>query len=154
MDGYLSKPIQSAALDAELRRVRGLAPANGPPRAAHGPRRLAPLLEDVRDPALVSEIVDDFAGEARAASGALRDAFANGDPRAVKRIAHTLASTAGLVGANELADLAREVERLVAAGDREALLARIAALEGAVSDAVRAVSAERDDLCARRSEPE
>ena len=100
---------------------------------------------------MVSQIVDDFAREARAAESGLRRAFAQGDAKSARRIAHTLASTAAMVGASELSGLAREIERLAAADDAAGALARMRGLGAAVEEALGAVIAERDALLGRPS---
>jgi PAS domain S-box-containing protein len=145
MDGYLAKPIQSAELAAELSRVCAT-PESAVARPTASDRPLAALVEQIPDLAVVSEIVDDFAREARAADAQLRDAFANGDAGAARRIAHTLKSTTAMVGASELSGLAREIERLAAADDEAGARARMRGLDAAVEEAIGAVLAERDRL--------
>jgi CheY-like chemotaxis protein len=149
MDGYLAKPIQIAELEAELARVCATAPPAARPSPVAGPQRLASLLQQIPDVPVVSEIVDDFAAEARAAEDALRRAFAAEDGKAARRIAHTLGSTAAMVGATELSGLAREIERLASAGDAAGALARMRGLGAAVEEALVAVLAERDELAGR-----
>ncbi len=151
MDGYLAKPIRLAELAAELARVCAVAvaPSVSPPRAPQGRQRLASLLAQIPDVQVVSQIVDDFAGEARAAESGLRSAFAEGDAKSARRISHTLASTAAMVGASELAGLVREIERLAAAADTAGALARMRGLGAAVEEALAAVIAERDALLGR-----
>jgi CheY-like chemotaxis protein/HPt (histidine-containing phosphotransfer) domain-containing protein len=153
MDGYLAKPIQLTELEAELARVCAVsvAPGGVRPRAPKTPQRLASLLAQIPDVAVVSQIVDDFAVEARAAESGLRGAFAEGDTKSARRISHTLASTAAMVGASELAGLSREIERLAAAGDAAGALARMRGLGAAVEEALGAVIAERDALIGGRS---
>ena len=146
MDGYLPKPIQSAELESELRRVCAGGAARPAARAPEAGRRLAALVEQIPDVATVAEIVDDFAREARAADGLLREAFASGDARTARRIAHTLGSTAAMVGASELSGLAREIERFVAAEDEAGARVRMSGLESAGGEALGAVIAERDEL--------
>jgi HPt (histidine-containing phosphotransfer) domain-containing protein len=114
--------------------------------ASAGNRRLAGLVEQIPDVATVGSIVDDFAREARAADGLIREAFETGDAKAARRIAHTLGSTAAMVGASELCQLAREIERLAAAEDEAGARARMSGLEMAVEEALGAVIAERDEL--------
>jgi CheY-like chemotaxis protein len=148
MDGYLAKPIQLAELGAELARVCGVEPGvpESRPRAPQGRQRLASLLTQIPDVQVVSQIVDDFAEGARVAEEGLRRAFAEGDAKSARRISHTLASTAAMVGLSELASLAREIERLVAADDAAGALARMSGFGAAVEDALRVVIAERDGL--------
>jgi PAS domain S-box-containing protein len=149
MDGYLAKPIQASELAAELAREPDSEPEPQGTRAPV-PVRLAALLAQVSDLSVVSEVVDDFEREARGASAGIRAAFAGGDATTARRIAHTLGSTALLVGAADLCALAREIERLADAGDVAGALARVTGLDPEVGDAVRAASAERDAL---RGEP-
>ena len=62
------------------------------------------------------------------------------------RRSHTLASTAAMVGASELAGFLREIERLAAAADAAGALARMSGLGAVVDEALTAVIAERDAL--------
>ncbi len=146
MDGYLTKPIQAAELEAELLRLD--AEATGAPRVRvpDARRRLAPLHAQIADLRVVSEIVDEFAAEARGAEALLHAAFAQRDAKSARRLAHTLGSTAALVGAGELSLLAREIERLAMAEDTAGALARMRGLAEAVEHALGAVIAERDAL--------
>src|SRR5262249_47475001 len=87
MDGYLAKPIQPAALEAELARLCALgAPPAARARAAGPGQRLASLRTQIEDVQVVSEVVDGFAREARAAAGELRDALTRPDLRGARRI--------------------------------------------------------------------
>ena len=122
-------------------------------RAPNAPQRLASLLAQISDLAVISEIVDDFVNEAGAADDDLRRAFADGDTKAACRIAHTLASTAKMVGATELSALSREIERLADACDMAGALVRMRGLGAAVQEALRAVTAERDALVANGGGP-
>jgi HPt (histidine-containing phosphotransfer) domain-containing protein len=138
-----TEPIRRL-LAGELVRVCAIAERPQDARPPQGRQWLASLLEQIPDVAVVSQIVDDFAAEARAAEGLLRHAFALGDLKAARRVAHTLGSTAAMVGASELSGLAREIERLADAADPAAALARMRGLGAAVGEAVAAVIAERD----------
>jgi HPt (histidine-containing phosphotransfer) domain-containing protein len=117
-----------------------------PSLAARAPQRLASLLAQISDVTVVSQIVDDFVGEARVAEDGMRRAFAEGDTPTARRISHTLASTATIVGASELAVVSREIEHLAAAGDAAGALARMRGLGAEVEQALHAVTAERDAL--------
>ena len=111
-------------------------------------QRLASLLAQIPDVEVVSQIVNDFAAEARVAESGMRRAFAEGDAKLARRISHTLASTAMLVGARELSRLAREIERLAMADDATGALARMRGLGAAIEEALGAVIARA--RCAAR----
>jgi hypothetical protein len=90
--------------------------------------QLAALVEQLADIALVSEIVDDFARDARAGS---RTRSARPPRWSAPR---------------ELAGLAREIERLAAAEDEKGARAPMSGLALAVEETLAAVLAERDAL--------
>ena len=70
---------------------------------------------------------------------ALRDGLRLGDLEAAARALHDMKSSAGMVGACGVQDLAQEMERLAREGDAPALDARLGRLETALADADEAV---------------
>ena len=139
MDGYLAKPIQLAELEAELARV--CAVARGAARRARAAGPAAARVAARADPGRRGGLPDRGrfrGGGARRRGAGCARAFAEGDAKAARRISHTLGSTAAMVGASELAGLAREIERLAAADDAAGALARMRGLGAAVEEALAA----------------
>jgi two-component system sensor histidine kinase/response regulator len=130
MDGYVTKPLRGAALDAL---VGG---------------------EDLIDAALVSELREEFAGanardqlvdliesfigNAGAGVAALRTAAAAGDHEAVRAAAHRLKGAAANLGAARLRAQAAAIEDAPAGADPDALAAALAATGPALRAAVAA----------------
>jgi two-component system sensor histidine kinase/response regulator len=64
------------------------------------------------------DIVQTFLRSADDLVREAREAIAKGDAQVVQRVAHTLKSSAGIVGAQRLSELAREMETALATGAR------------------------------------
>jgi signal transduction histidine kinase/CheY-like chemotaxis protein len=135
MDGYLTKPIEAAKLEATLDRflpqakalrTRGAAPK--PPAAPKPADPLADIDPDVFDPGRLTDVFGTFGPEARgflarflgdAAGAASRVAtpLAAGDKQAAHHAAHALKGAAASVGAVRLARLAGDVQDALEADD-------------------------------------
>jgi HPt (histidine-containing phosphotransfer) domain-containing protein len=141
MDGYLTKPVQMAALDEMLKRwlghgAAGTAPAVEPPSREdtcasplHG-QRTAPVDATVLpslvgdDAAVLGEFMLDFLEGAVRAATELANALAAGHVTSVGAVAHRLKSSARAVGALHLGELCDAIERDAnAAADCESLTA-------------------------------
>jgi len=79
----------------------------------------------------------DFVKDHRQDVGEIRKAVAEGDLKLAHRLAHTLKSTAGMIGRTELQGMAFEVERALSEGDTALAESRLEALESALAVAVR-----------------
>jgi PAS domain S-box-containing protein len=141
MDGYLTKPVQMAALDEMLKRwlghgAAGTAPAVEPSSREdtcasplHG-QRTAPVDATVLpslvgdDAAVLGEFMLDFLEGAVRAATELANALAAGHVTSVGAVAHRLKSSARAVGALHLGELCDAIERDAnAAADCESLTA-------------------------------
>ncbi|MGH9222762.1 MAG: Hpt domain-containing protein [Acidimicrobiales bacterium] len=97
-------------------------------------------------PELVGALVDLFVNDAPARIAALRAAFEAGNAREVAKVAHTMRSAAGSVGALAYASNCGRVERLAASGrlniataDLDRLPADLAAAKAALAAALTTV---------------
>jgi CheY-like chemotaxis protein len=133
MDEVLAKPVTLAGLAGALGRWTGATPpVDGPTGApverpsggpAYGgaldPDRLAELRDP--DPAgyteLLAELAGSFLTRGAAMLARLADAVRREDAAAVERDAHSLAGSAGNLGAARLAELAAELEGLSRRGE-------------------------------------
>ncbi len=86
---------------------------------------------------VIQELVTMFLDNTPEQLAHLEQAYAEGDLATVRRLAHTLKSSSGSVGARALADLFREVETLAEQGDAAGVGQRLAALRD-VWEATRA----------------
>ena len=118
MDAFLAKPVGldrlSSALDALITRARPEAPApehagrDGADRTADAVDvdTLTTLADELGDPAIVASLVTTFLGELERR----RAAIVGDDPEQIAREAHTLKSSARLLGAVHLANICEQVE--------------------------------------------
>lgn len=87
---------------------------------------LADLRESVGgDPVFFAELVDEFLADAPTQLATLREAATSGDTEAARRAAHTLKGNSRTFGADGLASLCQEAEAGAAAGELDAVLARV-----------------------------
>jgi CheY-like chemotaxis protein/HPt (histidine-containing phosphotransfer) domain-containing protein len=111
MDGFLTKPLNSAELAAAL---EDCVPAGQPPPSAPpvlDPVAISNLRELVGgDPGALSELVEDFLSETPPLLNALRAAVLDGDSGRVLRAAHTLKGLGDTFGATAMAELCRRAE--------------------------------------------
>ena len=122
MDDFLAKPFRLAELARTLARWLPSRPAEaGEPPAPPARAKESALLDPQRIEELRAlgrrtgrDLLASLAGLFRQSGSQqleeLRQAFEALDPLAAKRAAHTLKSSAGNIGATELADLARAIE--------------------------------------------
>jgi signal transduction histidine kinase/DNA-binding response OmpR family regulator/HPt (histidine-containing phosphotransfer) domain-containing protein len=113
MDGYLSKPIEPAALFAVVEQT-GAAGA-GPPAdvVGHHTFDAVVLLNRVSgDHALMAEVIRLFLEDLPSRRAAIDAAVAAGDPVALRESAHALKGAAATVTANALAEAAAALEDL------------------------------------------
>jgi HPt (histidine-containing phosphotransfer) domain-containing protein len=136
MDGYLSKPIDTEALFAEVEQHHySPAPA--------GPLGAAPVTFDRRalvartagDHDLMMEVITAFLEDGPSLLAKVQDAADRRDAEALRLAAHTLKGAASSLGADALAEIAGILERLGAESRLDAAVA-----------AARAMSAEAAKL--------
>jgi HPt (histidine-containing phosphotransfer) domain-containing protein len=125
MDGFIAKPFVRAQLLDELRRwlPQRAAPlgaevlplrGEGAPAKRLDYARVAALREGMRSD--FDELVTVFLQTADGLVSAMSSALQTGDVKALYRYAHTLKSSAGNVGAEELSRLAKSLETHAHAG--------------------------------------
>lgn len=124
MDDRVPKPAGLHDLRDAIARVlseRGIASSDtAPPGPATTPvepvepvdvRVLAVLVDELGDRAIVAGVVEAFLGEIDLRVGHIITAVATGDAPTAHHWVHTLSSSARMVGATRLAEMARAVER-------------------------------------------
>ena len=122
MDGFLTKPVNVAALAELLDQVSAsdhrpaedsIAAADGPPvPASHFPAAVdRTVLHQLRcdldddDGSALKSLIDTYVESSRAVTPELTEALSVGDLEGVTDLAHALASSTALLGARPLADL-------------------------------------------------
>ena len=137
MDGYISKPVNSRLLFAEMERcLAGINPGTAisedpSPHAEQLDRAL--LLERVEgDQELLAEMIQLFLADAPHLLDAMRNALLQGDMILLERSAHSMKGAAGNMSAMVTVNAAMQLEQSVKKGDPELSRAYLAALEGAV----------------------
>jgi PAS domain S-box-containing protein len=154
MDGYLSKPLDPSALLRTLEAYSGSAQSPAAPAAAEPETALdaafdidtVASLEKYLPASSVRELLAMFVDQIAGQIGPIRDAAAGSDFETLGREAHSLAGSAGNIGASRLSQLARELEAACKTGDRNAVTERshrVAAAATAAADTVRAWLDER-----------
>jgi HPt (histidine-containing phosphotransfer) domain-containing protein len=98
------------------------------------------------DDAFVAGVLDAFLPQLRAVPTALRRAVTDGDAPAAAELAHSLKGSAGNVGAEDVAALCLEIERLARGGELAVLTALVDELESAAAATGRVFEAERARL--------
>ncbi len=154
MNGFLTKPLGLDALDRGLRAVLGhpnagtaAAPAPAPSAAADRAIDVATIEELSRDAGVAAAVmlVRTFLDECALRLERVHAAAADGDETGLRRHAHTLASTAHLVGGTEVHRLARQAEhgglRAVDGAFLELLDAACGAMQAAVAAHARELEA-------------
>jgi CheY-like chemotaxis protein/HPt (histidine-containing phosphotransfer) domain-containing protein len=164
MNDYLAKPMTLERLSEVLRRwAPGRIPMPSAPRAtlasqtvpaedepALDPRVLAQLgdVERGGDPAFLVELIDLFLEQAGPVIGALREAAGAGDEHEIGRIAHTLQSASGNLGARRLQRLCAEAEAAGKSEHEGAALLVVEAMIAELERVVRELHAERQKSAA------
>jgi PAS domain S-box-containing protein len=112
MDDFLAKPVGLGALGEMLRRwsSTSMSTASTPPVAVEGESALDGLAEELGDRGIVHQLIDTFLGELDVRSAVLQGAMATGDREGLRRGAHALKSSSGLLGMTELATTCRAME--------------------------------------------
>ncbi len=108
MNDFLTKPVGLDDLAAVLSRWTDLSsPSGTEPRHNRSvdDAILAALEAELGDPALVDTLVDSFVDELSDRTQTIRASVDDNDLESLRRAAHTLKSTAALVGATDLAGL-------------------------------------------------
>lgn len=131
MDDYLAKPILREQL-AERLAAAGATPAAAAPEAPgvhdRHDSQIAPMLDEARmrdlfgdDAALRQEMLELFVSSTQPVFDQLRSAIDRADFDEVHAIGHRLAGSCGNMGMDELAVLAREIERAGRSGDPQGM---------------------------------
>ncbi len=117
MDDFLPKPVSLAVLGEALRRWVQHVPTVGELPDTVDASVLDSLAADLGDPAVVVDLVRTFLGELHGRRTALAEAAADGDVASAKRAAHTLKSSALLLGADNLGRACQRMESMQSADD-------------------------------------
>jgi PAS domain S-box-containing protein len=148
MDGYISKPINSHGLFAEIERClagieRNATMAENPSQQGEQLDR-ASLLERVEgDQELLAEMIRLFLADAPQLLGAMRTALQQGDMILLERSAHSMKGAAGNMSAHVTVNSALQLEQSAKKGDAESSKANLAALQTAVERLLPVLA----DLC-------
>ena len=171
MDDYLSKPLKVADLKAAFDRCRSVVATTGlatqaapdePPAMPVDPEGLeldrailGELLElDDGDGDILREAVEVFLRSTPGQVDALGTAVAVGDFEAVERIAHTLKSSAAMVGGQRMSELCKRLEHDCAAGAVVEAPELARQIDLRFAGLSRALNAELDRLAAGVSSPQ
>ncbi len=148
MDDHLAKPVRAEDLAAALKRrwesagdsaLRTL-PAVESDRLEERLAALARLGEETGDD-LLKQVVESFLQQGARDLGTLRQALARGDGGALAAAAHSLAGSAGILGATGLAVAAAGLEELARQGDLAACEPRLESVEQAYRSIARRLAA-------------
>ena len=156
MNDHVSKPFEPAQLfETLLRWIAPLPSRDAAPAEPLAPSAAAGLTLDVElglrrclgRPELYEKIVGRYLKQRAETGNEIRSALDAGGLQAGARAAHTLVSTASMLGAPALADLARELHDAIDLGTRDAwpvLLARLDALQAGIDAGLIAHLASRE----------
>jgi PAS domain S-box-containing protein len=157
MNDHLPKPIDPDELVRAL--LRWIAPGKRQPPPEAATAEAAPPPDDLPlaglpglsvklglsrvggNRKLYRQLVAKFGVQHADAATAIRQSLTAGDAKTAARLAHTLKSVAGNIGAEELSHAAGELERALKAGETQAAYDRLAAFEGLLQQVLRAVAA-------------
>ncbi|MBL0418958.1 response regulator [Ramlibacter sp. AW1] len=125
MNAHLAKPVDAGELVATLRRhAKPSAAADGVRRPAAAPAAPRPPASRIEreaaiarlggDSGLYERVLERFRGDLPRDMVALEEAWRRGDRSQSRRLAHTLKGSAGTVGAQQLAQAAKQFEALLA----------------------------------------
>jgi CheY-like chemotaxis protein len=142
MDDHLAKPVRAEDLAAALQRRLAGAAGPGTLPAAESDRleeRLAALarLGEETGEDLLEQVVESFLQQGARDLGTLRQALARGDGGALAAAAHSLAGSAGILGATGLAVASAGLEELARQGDLAACEPRLEPVEQAYRSIAR-----------------
>lgn len=114
VDGYLTKPLEPAAL---VRVLQGSLPLPIPASQEEDPPLDPVILAQMRavfsSPEAWQEMVQIYRQDSEALLGSLRQALEQRDPQAIARLAHRLKGSSSTLGAKRLAELCQQLEKLV-----------------------------------------
>jgi CheY-like chemotaxis protein len=148
MDDHLAKPVRSEDLAAALKRRpegardsgSGTLPAVESDRLEERLAALARLGEETGED-LLEQVVESFLQQGARDLGTLRQALARGDGGALAAAAHSLAGSAGILGATGLAVASAGLEELARQGNLAACEPRLEAVEQAYRSIARRLAA-------------
>lgn len=114
VDGYLTKPLEPAAL---VRVLQGSLPLPIPASQEEDPPldpvTLAQMRAVFSSPEAWQEMIQTYRQDSEALLGSLRQALEQRDPQAIARLAHRLKGSSSTLGAKRLAELCQQLEKLV-----------------------------------------
>ena len=153
MDDYITKPVKPEELQGALERSAAVAspvPATEAGEAPVDMEIIANLrdLQEPDEPDFVTELIDVLFEELPQKVRAIEDAAASGDAYRVNRLAHSLKSSAGNLGAMPLSRHFHALERMGADGN----VSTVPSLVAAVNAEFARVKAVLSEL--RRGAPE
>jgi PAS domain S-box-containing protein len=138
MDGYVAKPIQDAALWAEIDR---LIPAEGPESIESAPTETGGVLDPTAvlarmggDTEAIRQLVEVFRQDCSPLVADIEAAVKAGDARRLKAAAHTLKGMVAFFAADRATAAAVALEKLGEAGDLAGAAAAVSVLTRALSD--------------------
>lgn len=99
-------------------------------------------LDEPGEPGLLEELVDIFLSDAPTRVAALEEALAAGDGAQLERVAHSLKSSCGNLGAKNLAELCRQIEANGRQGRLEGTASLVARSRQAFAEVQRALEIE------------
>jgi len=149
MDGYLTKPLQAAALFETIERLAFAKEAPPAPPSAPSLDRDTALARCEGDVELLADLAGAFLASAPAQVLAIDEALARGDAKALERAAHALKGAASNFGATGAVEAAFALEGRARAGD----LTDAAPLAAAVRTEVARLSRELAALCDEAPRP-
>ncbi|MDX9994010.1 MAG: ATP-binding protein [Rhodocyclaceae bacterium] len=129
MDGYLAKPVSLSALQDEIRRLFGAAPAME--NTAAGSPATAPIydrvlaLDRIGDAGLFDDLAAMFVADAPAYLAEVEQALAAGDSERLTRSAHTLKGLCATFAATVAEAAAGRLEQAARAGDLAACVPQV-----------------------------
>jgi two-component system sensor histidine kinase/response regulator len=134
MDGYLTKPIRPAELDAVLDRYMALKPEVPavwePAGVSHSPVCVEELLERVDgDRAFLAELLGLLRVDYPEQMAAMKEAIAREDCAALQKVAHGLKGALGNLSAARASSITAELEAMAKSGKMREAPARVSELE-------------------------
>jgi CheY-like chemotaxis protein len=139
-DGYLTKPLRQAELDAALEPIENHTVCNSQSPSVSRFDRACALEQVGGDEGLLQELIELFLNRAPGQLASVREAFERGDGNAAQRSAHTLKGSVSVFVAPEAIVPIQELEQLSKAG-------RI----GEAKERFAVVQSLLDELCAEMS---
>ncbi|PZU99400.1 MAG: hypothetical protein DCE90_02500 [Pseudanabaena sp.] len=112
MDDYLSKPIRNSELIRVLAESQAIVPATINTFTSINIESLHEAANDIggEDPTFLAELIDSYLDNSRSLLQELYTSFAQQNFDVMLRTVHTLKSSSGVIGAEELSTLCRDLE--------------------------------------------